>query len=307
MGHPQRPHQMDVSNTVDVTDPDAVCAAVRKILDKRYGNFDFSQLELLTADFTRLYEGNFPGFRACDIKYHNVQHVLDVTLAMARLLDGHEQDPGSVGALGPELALAGIAGALFHDSGYIRRTRDNRHKNGAAYTSIHVSRSARFMADYLPQVGLEHLVGVCTRIVHFTGYELDTTQIKVASEQERRLGALLGTADLIAQMSDIDYLRKCRDHLYEEFEVGGIAGKQPRTSHNGKVYHSPDHLLESTPEFIRTAIDVRLEQQFGGVYRYAADHFGGRDLYMEAIRHNCERLQAILVGDSTGLVSPLRH
>ena len=45
----------------------------------------------------------------------------------------------------------------------------------------------------------------------------------MASEQERCLGSLLGTADLMAQLADVDYLRKCRDHLYEEFELGGIA------------------------------------------------------------------------------------
>jgi hypothetical protein len=206
------------------------------------------------------------------------------------------------------LALAGITAAFFHDSGYIRRTRDSRHKNGAAYTRVHVSRSARFMQDYLPQVGLQQLVGVCTRIVHFTGYELDTRHLEVASEAERRLGTLLGTADLIAQMADVDYLRKCREHLYEEFEAGGMAGELGHSSHTGTVYRSPDHLLESTLDFIRTAIDVRLKGQFGGAYRYAAEHFGGVDLYMDAIEHNCRRLRESLFTDIDpgGLTPALR-
>lgn len=296
MDHALRASNMDVSNTVDVTDPAAVAGAVRGILGKRHPGYDFSPIDQLVADFARLYAGNFPGFRACEIRYHDTQHVLDVTLAMARLLDGHETEPGPVGPLGPELALAGIATALFHDSGYIRRERDHRHKNGAAYTRVHVRRGARFIAEYLPQVGLGDLVGTCTRIVRFTGYDTDPRNLRVASQQERQLGALLGTADLIAQMADVDYVTKCRDHLYEEFEIGGIAGEQARANHAGKVYHSPDHLLESTPEFIRHTIEKRLEVQFGGVYRCAARYFGGPNLYMDAILDNCRQLDALLSG-----------
>jgi hypothetical protein len=299
----QRASCMDVSNTVDVTDPAAVSAEVQAILRKRFPQYDFSSVDVLVSDFSRLYGGTFPGFRACELPYHDSQHVLDVTLAMARLLDGHEATPGEAGPLGPDLALAGIAAALFHDSGYIRRVRDNRNKNGAAYTRIHVERGARFLAEYLPGVGLQDLVGVCTRIIYFTSYSTDPRNLPVASEQERCLGALLGTADLIAQMADVEYLRKCRDHLYEEFEIGGIAGERGDGFHNGTVFRSPDHLLETTPEFIRTTIEVRLEGQFAGAHRYAAGFFGGTNLYMDAILDNCRRLQAMLSADTRVLTS----
>ncbi len=294
---------MDVSNTVDVTDPAAVSSAVQAILRERFVHYDFSLIDVLVADFSRLYGGTFPGFRACELPYHDSQHVLDVTLAMARLLDGHEAAPGKEGPLGPDLALAGIAAALFHDSGYIRRIRDNRNKNGAAYTRIHVKRGARFLADYLPGVGLQDLVGVCTRIIHFTGYQTDPRNLPVANEQERCLGALLGTADLIAQMADVEYVRKCRDHLYEEFEIGGIAGERGDGLEDGTVIRSAEHLLETTPEFIRKTIEVRLDGQFAGAHQYAARFFGGSHLYMDAILDNCHRLQALLSGDTPVLTS----
>lgn len=291
---PDRPAHMDVSNRVDVSDPGSVEAEVRAILQRHYPGFDFSPLPVLFRDFAALYAGEYPGFRACDIKYHDAQHVLDVTLAMARLLDGHQHQPDEAGSLGPELAMAGVAAALFHDSGYIRRTRDTRNWNGAAYTRIHVSRSERFMAEYLPTVGLQHVTDICRRIVHFTGYEIDTRRLAVADEREQRLGTLLGTADLIAQMADANYVTKCRDHLYEEFEIGGIAGEGARANHAGKIYRSPADLLESTPDFIRDAIALRLDGEFDGVHRYAAAHFGGRHLYMEAIFENWRRLQQLL-------------
>ena len=294
MGHAQRAGHMDVSNTVDVSDPASVADAVGNMLGNRYKEFDFSPIALLVTDFTRLYEGSFPGFRACDIKYHDMQHVLDVTLAMARLLDGHDSSHAPAEQLGPHLALAGIAAALFHDSGYIKRTRDRRGKNGAAYTRVHVSRGARFMTDYLPEVGLQHMVGICTRIIHFTGYELHPQQIEVADAREHRLGTLLGTADLIAQMADIDYVKKCRDHLYEEFVAGGMTGELGRAAATGVVYRSPQHLLESTPNFMRMTIDERLNGHFASAHRYAAAHFGGRNLYMDAIEVNRRALEASL-------------
>jgi len=285
---------MDVSNTVDVTDPTAVIIALRHILDVRYPGFDFTPVDTLVDDFGRLYAGEYPGYQACDTTYHNVQHVLDVTLAMARLIDGHDGSCATKDQLGAELALTGVACALFHDAGYIRRNGDNRATNGAAYTRIHVSRSARFMAEHFPHVGLQMILPVCKRIVHFTGYEVNPEKIKVRSDKERTLGALLGTADLIAQMADVEYVKKCHDNLYVEFEAGGMAGDNGMEGYAGKVFRSPRHLLESTPNFIRTAIEVRLDGYFKGVYRYAAEHFKGPNLYMEGIDHNCRELELLL-------------
>ncbi len=292
-----RPAHMDVSNTVDVSDYRAVRRAVRAITDGLYPDFDFSELDLLFEDFQRLYDGRFPGFHACDINYHNHQHVLDVTLAMARLLDGHERvHAAGEEALGGEMVLRGIAAALFHDAGYIRRLADTRHDNGAAYTHIHVPRSARFMADYFPGVGLARVVPTCTRIVHFTSYLLDPAEIEVENAAERRLGELLGSADLIAQMADVEYVDKLRTDLYAEFEAGGMAGEGAFRTHTGTIYRSPEHLLELTPGFIRNSIERRLDGYFGGAYHLVAEHFGGRNLYLEAIHRNCDRLEAMLAG-----------
>lgn len=285
---------MDVSNSVDVTDYRAVRTAVRQIIDPLHSDRDFSPVDTLFEDFSRLYGGQYPGFHGCDIHYHDLQHVLDVTLAMARLIDGYAKLRTDGPALDADMVLAGIAAALFHDSGYIRRRSDTRHRNGAAYTHIHVARSARFLADYLPGIGLGRLEPVCTRIVHFTSYLLDPEQINVDSAAERRLGELLGSADLIAQMADAEYLEKLRTHLYAEFVAGGMAGEGAFRTHTGTVYRSPEHLLELTPNFIRNSIERRLDGFFDGAHRLVAAHFGGRNLYLEAIYCNCDRLERML-------------
>lgn len=292
----------DVSNSVDVTQPDAVCDEMVSILGRRYPMASLSVIPRLVADFARLYRGEYPGYHACDVGYHDIQHVLDVTLAMARLLDGYQKVESANMPFSDKLAVAGIACALFHDSGYIRRLGDTRHRNGAEYTRIHVSRSARFMTDYLPTVGLDYAVPICQRIVHFTGYEVNPADIKVSCEEERVLGWILGTADLIAQMADVAYLEKCRDKLYPEFVGGGLAGSSSSNTASGIIYKSPSHLLQSTPNFIRSAIQVRLDGYFHSSYRYAAEHFGGPNLYMDAIRQNCDVLESILSSNDPNLL-----
>lgn len=290
----QRANHMDVSNTVDVTDSSAVIAALRSILDSRYPGSDFAPVNIMVEDFIRLYQGEYSGYEACDVSYHNIQHVLDVTLAMARLIDGYESVTAEHERLGPDLALTGIACALFHDSGYIRRSDDTQRKNGAEYTRVHVSRSARFMDEYLPTIGQASRAALCERIVHFTGYEVDPCNIEVHSSKEYLLGSLLGTADLIAQMADKAYLQKCHDSLYTEFVAGGIAGDTGLEGYAAPVYQSAEHLLASTPHFMRTAIEVRLDGYFNGAYRYAAEFFGGPNLYMDAIELNRQQLERLL-------------
>ena len=300
----------DVSNSVDVTDPDAVAAAIVDILGRHYPKRSLAPVPKMVTDFARLYRGEYPGYMACDVGYHNIQHVLDVTLAMARLIDGYLIRHSDKKPLSVKLVVAGIGCALFHDSGYIRLRGDSRHLNGAAYTRVHVSRSARFMTAYYPTIGLDYAVPICQRIVHFTGYEVNPADIDVPDDNERVVGWLLGTADLIAQMADVAYLEKCRDKLYPEFVGGGMAGEKGNYTKTGIIYKSPAHLMQSTPNFVRSAIQVRLDGYFHAYYRYAADHFGGPNLYMDAIEDNCARLEyllaqndpEVLMGDELGPV-----
>jgi hypothetical protein len=307
----------DVTGTVDVSNPEAVCAAVTAILRRRYADADLIAVERLFADFARLYRGEYPGFFACDTEYHDIQHVLDVTLAAVRLIDGYEagQQVNATLAdqpaeqLGPELAIVGVAVALFHDAGYIRRKGDTRHLFGAEYTKIHVSRSARFLAEYLPTIGLPGAAPIAAKLVHYTGYEFKPEHIDLALAKQRVLGTLIGSADVMAQMADRAYLEKCRDRLYGEFELGGMTRVRDASGAERVLYASPADLLKQTPDFIRRTVAERLEHLFGGVYRYFAVHFGGRNLYFEAIERNRLHLEQLLAANDEQLLQlgPLRR
>ena len=85
--------------------------------------------------------------------------------------------------------------------------------------------AARFLEEYLPELGLGAWVPIATEIIHFTGYEVPFARIEqqVSDPRDIMVGHLLGTADMIAQIADRCYLEKCRDRLYAEFVLGGVA------------------------------------------------------------------------------------
>ncbi len=308
MGEPQL-FNLDVTGTVDVSNPDSVCAAVVAILQMRYaGSVVVTSIEQLFADFARLYGGEYPGFFACDTQYHDMQHVLDVTLATARLIDGYELSQSSELRLGSERAIVGVAVALFHDSGYIRRRGDSRHQFGAEYTRTHVSRSARFLKDLLPAIGMDALAPIAAKLVHYTGYEFEPALIDLPDAKWHTLGALIGSADVLAQMADPGYLEKCRDRLFHEFELAGMTRELDANGAESVRFASPTDLLKQTPAFIRHTLSERLDRLFGGVYRYFDAHFGGPDPYYASVERNRRHLEQLLAQyDETALQSlPLR-
>lgn len=278
-------NNFDVTNQVNTTDPAAVNGEVNRIFAALYPKASTRVLKRSFKDLVRLHHGEYPGYRACDTSYHDLQHTLDVTLAMARLMDGYERSRDRTDTLGPRLFGFGIVMALFHDIGYLRRASDTRHKNGAEYTLKHVTRGARFLEEYLNELGMAKLAPLAAQIVHFTGYERPVQKIRLPNLTFRLLGNMLGSADIIAQMADRCYLEKCRDRLFIEFVEGGLAARDEADHRPSVQFKSAEDLVVKTPSFYRSAM-ARLDDQLAGAYRYAETHFGGRNLYLETIDKN---------------------
>ncbi len=296
-----RSAKFDVTNRVDTTDPGSVSFQVAQIYGDLYQReFPVGMLRVF-ADIGRLYRGEFPGYHACETDYHDVQHVLEVTLAISRLLDGCVRATGPA-VMNEQLFQLGTVSALLHDVGYLRRLDDTEKKHGAEYTRTHVGRGAEFMAWYLPSVGLGELADAATKIVHFTGYEIPTSKIQI-DPQYRLVGNLLGSADILAQMADRCYLEKCRDRLYPEFVLGGIARQIDAMGSEKVIFASPADLIFKTPGFFKGA-HKRLEDDLGGVYRYVDKHFEGENLYYSETQKNIN--YASEIADS-GDISLLRR
>jgi hypothetical protein len=297
----RRGNEYDVSCRVNTTDSALVKSEVDRIFLELYPRSETAQIDRAFRDLTTMYRGDRPGYHACDTAYHDIQHVLEVTLAMARLIDGYERARMGLEPLDAAMFRLGVITALFHDCGYIRTLDDKQHRNGGELTLTHVSRGARFLRDYLPKIGMGEVAGVAASLIHFTGYEIPICEINVPSLGYKLLGSLLGSADIIAQMSDRCYLEKCRDRLYPEFLAGGIARKRLPDGGEEVLYESGEDLVRKTPDFYQGA-SRRLDTDLGGAHKYASDHFGGQHLYLEELTKNIEFAEAINgEDDSTAL------
>ena len=291
-----RNSEFDVTNSVKTTDANAVKAEVDRIFAHLYPEESADQTDRAFHDATALYQGRFPGFRGCDTAYHDIQHVLDVTLAMARLIDGCGRAGIGIKHIDAPLFRLGIVVALFHDSGYLLEHGDTQHSNGGEVTLTHVSRGAQFLRTYLPLIGMGDVAEVAAQLIHFTGFEVPVAKIEIPSLRHKLLGSLLGSADIIAQMSDRCYLEKCRDRLYPEFVAGGIARRRLPSGEEEVIFASGADLVLKTPKFFEGAAR-RLEGDLDGTHRYAEHHFGGRNFYYDEIGKSIQHAQSLRTED----------
>ena len=197
-----RLNDFDVTGTVQVSSTAAVREAVEEICQTTWQDFPIEPVTSAFDQFERMFAGEVPDYYGVDTVYHDRQHTLDVTLALARLMAGHDRGTTALERLGAERAAAGLIIGLFHDVGYLRRKDDGAYKHGAELTRIHVSRGAEFLADYLPRIQLSGWAPVAREIIHYTGYERPFGQIVTHDRRDSMLGHLLGTADMVAQLAD---------------------------------------------------------------------------------------------------------
>ncbi|WP_126375625.1 hypothetical protein [Desulfovibrio ferrophilus] len=241
-------------------------------------------------DIVDLFEGRFEGYRGSNTKYHDLEHTLSVVLCTARLLHGCATDCGHR-QLRP--FLLGIISAYYHDVGLIQ-TKDDTLGTGAKYTVGHEDRSIAFMREHLSKAGLsEQDLTDISDMIRCTILSASPDAIEFSSEQVAHVARIMGSADLLAQLADRNYLEKLL-LLFKEFEEAKLPG-----------YTSELELLHKTEAFYTHVAKPRLDGPLGNMQRFMIRHFNRRwetnhDLYAEAIERNMEHLAMVLkaCGDS---------
>lgn len=294
------PHslQMDVTRQVDLENPAAVLAAIEVIFDQRFGQaWPRAALGTAIAEVVQAYGGDYPGLLICDTPYHDLRHSLDATLAMARLIDGHEASRLRHGApLGGELAVVGVLLALFHDFGYLRRT-DEAHLTGARLVDRHELRGAEFAATFFVRSGLARHVPLA-RLIMATAFKENLEALFSAYHGAAvSLACMMASADILSQLGDRYYLERCRDFLFQEFVEGGLDRVVQSDGVECILYSCAEDLLRKTPWFFESVIIKRLEYDLRGVYRYLDDHFGGQNPYVNAMFANITFLKELVGTD----------
>ena len=295
---------LDATNTVSIGDDQAVADAADRILEDCFGAGSFDR-ELLHASFTlvgRLFAGEHPGYLACDMPYHDLRHSLDTALVMARLVAGYQSEQGvSSGALTPEYGLLGVLLSLLHDTGFIRKTSEAA-LCGPQLMAEHESRSVEFAGRYLRTTSLANHAALAP-LIFVTRLGSDLNQLFTGYDGPAiTLGQMLGSADLLSQISDRWYLERCYYHLYPELVLGGCDRMRAPDGQEQLLYRDALDLLSKTPRFYENIVCKRLDQDYQQVARHLAVHFAGADPYAEAIHCNLDRFARVIAEGPFGLV-----
>jgi len=278
-----KPDETQIAQLIDTADPQRVMDEVKTITFMVYSAFDFTQLDKVFEDVIRLFKGDYPGYRKCNTNYHDLKHTTDTLLALIRLIHGAVITGLTFTQRNINL---GLICALLHDTGYIQK-EDDRSGTGAKYTVVHITRSIEFMQKYFVENGYSPEDFSDGRdILYCTGLYRRIQYREFKAPQIELIGKMLGSADLLGQMSDRLYLEKLSS-LFYEFKEGNVGD-----------YQSELDLLGKTIVFYDVT-KQRLMRELAGVNKFMQYHFRKRweiekDLYAVAIETNMEYLKKIL-------------
>ena len=137
------------------------------------------------------FHGNYANYQAIDARYHDLEHTMQGTLCMARLLHGRHK-AGAHPPITPRLFKLGLIAILMHDTGYLKKRGDNE-GTGAKYTAIHVERSVEFAQQLLTEKGFsQEDVKAVQNMIRCTGVDAVLSVIPFQSETEKIVGHALG-------------------------------------------------------------------------------------------------------------------
>jgi hypothetical protein len=206
-----------INEIFQIDSPEILIGEVLEIVNAISLEADTSSIRSVFGAAGKLYRGQFPGYRACNTGYHDLQHASDALLAMTRLMHGAIVDGLS---FSESNIIAGLAAALLHDAGYIQEAFDTQ-GTGAKYKTIHEQRSMDFLKRYGPGFGLySRQIDAGCDIIACTEMSRDISTLSFASAETEMLGRMLAAADLLSQLADLAYLEKL-PLLYQECKEAG--------------------------------------------------------------------------------------
>lgn len=263
--------------------PQIVFKEVLEILNLISQNVEIQQVRRVFGLVESLYQGTYPGYRACNTGYHDYRHALDTLLAMIRLIHGAGVDGVS---FSERHIYLGIVSAILHDAGYIQDASD-RKGTGAKYTVGHEQRSMDFLSRHGAEFGLSSQEIAQGRILIFcTDLDVDVSAVPFQSPQIELMGRMLSSADLMAQLADRFYLKKLL-LLFEERSEAGLG------DHGSELI-----FLHEAVKFY-DIFEQRLKATLSKTDQYLRLHFASKwnineNLYRRMINEQKKKLRRIL-------------
>lgn len=272
--------RMALPTAIVAKDPGATATHLKTVFASLGWGSSAALIERVLGDVTAAFWGNWPGYLANDMRYHDLGHTLQATVCVSDLVAGQRRS-GDAPDFGQRAAELTIVAALLHDSGFLKQVGDTG-GTGAKYTMVHERRSCDFARAYLPGIGIasEEIDDVCAAI-SCTGPRNRISAQIFRAPATRRMACLLVTADYVSQMCAPDYAEKL-DHLFSEFAEAfahdGVAPEQ-------RPYHSVAELKLKTPDFWAKYVRPMLDTEADAVHRYLS-FTGQTNAYLQAIEDN---------------------
>lgn len=284
----------EMRRLLDSNDPDAVWQQAAQVVQRLRPGHDLKPVAHVYGDVVALFHGHLPGYQEVRTPYHNLAHTLGTFLCTARLLHGAALTGRTPTAADVDCALQA---ALFHDAGYALRD-DEQGGSGGQLTAVHVDRGVEFMRRYLADADEARLMALECAIRCTDPRQLPTKTVCQCG-QPQLAGFVVGTADLVSQMADREYLERLL-FLYYEFVEAGMA-----------QYESVHGLLEGTLDFYQVA-RKRVYEELDGVADWLRLHFldalgVDRNLYVEAMERNMAYLSDVLRHDKDERLAMLKR
>lgn len=287
---------VQLSQLISDPTPKTIITEVKRIFCYHYPLKHFSKLNSNYLLVGKLFAGKFPGYKACNTEYHDCAHTFDTLLTTARLIDGYniKNKPLPV-----SLALLLLMAALLHDTGYIQEDWDNE-GTGGKHTAVHVERSIQFLTRHSHALKINpDEVKIMSNLILCTDLKVEVETLPFSTPEEHSAGCILGTADLLCQMSDRTYLEKLL-FLYYEFKEAGIEG-----------YNTEFDILRKTVGFYEF-MKKRFSDSYLHAYTYTQYHFQKRymidhNLYIDAIDRHIAYLHKIINDETTNFRHKLRR
>ena len=280
-----------MNQAVSTKDPTAVAKEVQALYLAIFPQGDRLFVPNAFGAAAECFTGCYADYQAVDTEYHDFEHTLQGTLCMVRILHGRHKAAVQP-ALTQRIFELGLLAILLHDTGYLKK-RDDIEGTGAKYTATHVNRSTEFAARFLTEKGY-HLkdIHAVQNMIRCTGVDATLSNIPFQDELERIVGHALGTADLLGQMAADDYVEKL-PVLYDEFAEAGH--NAPPKSSVVSMFSSAKDLLRKTPDFWDKYVKLKLDRDFGGVFRFLNEPYpDGVNFYMDKIEANILRLREVI-------------
>lgn len=272
--------------------PAALSGHVAQVFTALGWSADLPLFRRVLDDVVDAFAGRRTGYRAIDMRYHDLAHTLQATTCVMDLVAGQQRATDDVVKFTPRLAELAIVATLLHDIGFLKFDEDTA-GTGAKYTLTHERRSCDFAVAYLPTLGVSpsEMDLVCSAI-RCTGPRNRISTQTFPDAFSRRAACLLITADYLSQMSTPDYPDKL-DALFAEFVEAYVHEGVPLEK---RPYLSATELKRKTPDFWEKFVRPMLDSEADGVHRFLIT--GQTNPYLDAIADNIAEIRRRLAAGS---------